>query len=103
MNKQVLQTLGLAYVAKKAVSGEDAIAFAAKKEQIKLLFLAHDASDNTKKQYRNKAEFYHFEINETFSKDELKQALGKRACSAIAIIDSGFVKSIEKKLRNEVL
>lgn len=103
MNKQILQTLGLAYVAKKAVSGEDAIAFEAKKGQIRLLFLAHDASDNTKKLYHNKAEYYHFEINETFSKDELKHALGKRACSAIALIDAGFTKSIQKKLRNEVL
>ncbi|MGL4662698.1 MAG: L7Ae/L30e/S12e/Gadd45 family ribosomal protein [Culicoidibacterales bacterium] len=103
MSKQILQTLGLAYVAKRAVSGEDTIALAAKKGQITLLFLAHDASDNTKKQYINKSQFYNFEVNEKFSKDELKHAIGKRACSALALIDAGFTKSIQKKLRNEVL
>lgn len=103
MSKQILQTIGLAYVAKRAISGEDAIAFAAKKGQITLLFLAHDASDNTKKLYKNKSQFYHFEVNEQFSQDELKHAIGKRACSAIALIDAGFTKSIQTKLRNEVL
>lgn len=103
MDKRILQTLGLAYVAKRAVSGEDAIALAAKKGQITLLFLAHDASSNTKKQYMNKSQFYNFEVSEVFSQDELKHAIGKRACSAIALIDAGFTKSIRTKLRNEVL
>ena len=82
----ILQSLGLAFKAKRILIGED-ILTALKSKKVVLIILASDVSDNTKKRFHDKAKFYNTEIIEAFSKSELGEALGKGYVSAIGILD----------------
>lgn len=82
----ILQTLGLAFKAKRILIGED-IFVALKSNKVTLIILAKDVSENTKKRFHDKAKFYDVEIIEAFSKIELGKALGKGYVSAIGILD----------------
>ena len=82
----ILQTLGLAYKAKRILIGEDVIT-ALKNKKVVLIILANDVSENTKKRFHDKSQFYSVEIIECFSKIEIGGALGKSYISAIGILD----------------
>lgn len=47
--KKLLSMIGMAYKAGKIISGEDPVRKAIRKNSVKLLIIAEDASDNTKK------------------------------------------------------
>ena len=53
LNKQVASLLGLAMRARKLATGESALK-AVQSQQAHLVFIASDASDNTKKKYIDK-------------------------------------------------
>ncbi len=97
MNKEkVLNLLGLCQKAKLLVSGEMFTLEKIKSNRAKLVFLANDAGPNTTKRIRDKSEYYHVEIIDTFSSDELSQAIGKKNRMALAIIDIGFARKIKQ-------
>ena len=54
----ILNLLGLAFRAKKVVSGEDFCVEGIRKGEIKYLFLASDAGINTTKKITDKAKYY---------------------------------------------
>lgn len=58
LNKQVASLLGLAMRARKLATGESALK-AVQSQQAHLVFIASDASDNTKKKYIDKCTYYH--------------------------------------------
>lgn len=90
----ILKSLGLAYKGKRIIIGDEIIPLL-KKHQVKLIMLASDASENTKKRYKDKSLFYKTEIIECFSKIEFGSALGKHYVAVIGILDS--------KMRDKIL
>lgn len=92
----MLKSLGLAFAAGKLVSGTDFVVDAIRQNKAKLVFLANDASDNTKKKVRDKASFYGVMIIEEFDTYSLSKEVGKKNIKAIAITDQGFANMFKK-------
>lgn len=88
--------LGLAQVAGKVKSGTDFTVEAIRTKQAKLVFLASDASDNTKKRVLDKARFYDVQVLEIFDTATLSKAVGKNNIKALAVIDQGFANMFKK-------
>ncbi|HKL61608.1 MAG TPA: ribosomal L7Ae/L30e/S12e/Gadd45 family protein [Acholeplasma sp.] len=92
----MLKKLGLAKAAKKVVAGTDFVVDSIRNKKALLVFLATDASDNTKKKVRDKAAFYVVEVIEEFDTEMLSNAVGKKNIKALAIIDQGFANMFKK-------
>lgn len=88
--------LGLALVAGKVKAGTDFTVEAIRQKQAKLVFLASDASDNTKKRVLDKARFYEVEVLEIFDTATLSHAVGRNNIKALAITDQGFANMFKK-------
>lgn len=99
MNEQKLMSiLGLAQKAGKLVSGDFAVQGAIRSGKAKLLIIAADASDSTKKEYRFQAESRDIAVYSILSKEQLGGAIGKALRAAVVITDAGFVKPIVKNI-----
>lgn len=99
--QKITSLLGLAQKAGKIASGELAVEKAVKSGQAKLLIIATDCSDATKKNYRDMTTYYNVELYEEFSKEELGACIGKVYRAALAVIDVGFSKALKKLLTND--
>lgn len=93
---RVLQNLGLCKRADKLVSGEGIVLDKIKTNTTTLVFLASDAGKNTNKRVTDKANSYEVEVINTYTTEELNQAIGTNNRKVIAITDSNFVKLIKK-------
>lgn len=97
MRPDRLQSMtGLAKKAGKLVSGEFACEAAVKKNEAKLVMLATDAADNTKKLFKNKCKFYGVPVKETMTKEELGHSIGKDYRAVAAVLDEGIAAVILK-------
>lgn len=72
---------------------------AVKDKTAKLVIIASDSSDNTKKLFNNICFTHKVKLIELGTKDELGRALGKHLRASMAVLDEGFVKTIEKYLQ----
>jgi ribosomal protein L7Ae-like RNA K-turn-binding protein len=99
MNKS-LSALGLAYRARKIAIGEDSIFEAIRENKAKLIIIAHDASELTRKKTQDKCLFYGVKYLNLSTKIQLGSSIGKEMIAIIAILDNGFAKLI---LKNENL
>lgn len=91
-----LNTLGLCAKARKIVTGEDLVLESIRNKRAKLVFLASDAGVNTKKSITDKASYYDVLVDESFTTDELNQAIGTKNRKVVAITDVGFSKILKK-------
>ena len=99
-NSKVLSMLGLAAKAGKVASGEFSTEKEVKSGRAALVIVADDASDNTKKKFKNMCDFYHVPIYFYKDKDTLGHAMGKQFRASLAILDEGFAKGILKELKS---
>lgn len=90
--------ISLATKAGKIVSGEFCTEKEVKSGNAKAVIVADDASDNTKKKFRNMCEFYQVPIYFYADKDTLGHAMGKEFRASLAILDEGFAKGIDKHM-----
>ena len=95
---KVLQMLGLAKRAGKVASGEFMTEKSVKEGKAYLVFVAVDASANTKKEFHNMCEFYKVPIYEYGNKEELGHAIGNEIRASLAITNEGFAQAILKHL-----
>lgn len=100
LNK-ALSMISLATKAGKTVSGEFSTEKSVKDFTAELVIVAQDASENTKKKFRNMCEFYEVPIYFYGDKDTLGHAMGKEFRASLAVTDAGFAKGIKKHLDNE--
>ncbi len=96
---KILSMLGLAEKAGKIASGEFSTEKAVKSHQAFLVVVAEDASDNTKKMFRNMCEFYKVPMYLYGTKEELGHHIGKQYRASLAVTDQGFSRSLESKLK----
>lgn len=97
-NKKILSLIGLATKAGKVVSGEFSTEKSVKTGKGLLVLVADDASENTKKKFRNMCEFYEVPVYFLSDKEELGRAIGKEFRACIAVQDENFVKALLKEL-----
>ncbi len=95
-NKKILSYLGLATRSRNVVSGEFSTEKAIKENKAKLVIVACDASDNTKKNFKDSCSYYHVPYMELATKEELGRSMGKEMRASLAITDEGFANSIIK-------
>ena len=90
--------IGLAVKAGKVKSGEFLTEKEVKSYHAFLVVVAGDASDATKKKFRDMCEFYHVPMYIYGDKNSLGHAMGKEFRASLAVSDEGFAKSIRKQL-----
>ncbi len=101
MNQQKLMSiLGLAQKAGKVASGDFAVQGAIKSGKAKLLIIAADTSESTKKEYQYLAASRNIESYCVLSKEQLGGAIGKAMRAAVVITDAGFIKPIILSLQD---
>lgn len=98
MNRKVLSLVGLATKAGKTVSGEFSTEKSVKQGKALLVLVADDASENTKKKFRNMCEFYEVPIYFLADKEEMGRSMGKQIRASLAIEDENFATAIIKEL-----
>lgn len=97
---KVLPLLSLAMKAGKVSSGGFKTEQDVKSGNAHLVIVADDASDNTKKKFRNMCHFYEVPIYFYGDKDTLGHAIGKEFRTTLAISDAGFAQGIQKRLES---
>ncbi len=98
---KALSMLGMAARAGKAASGEFAVEKAVKQGTAKLVLLAEDASDNTKKKFTDMCSYRKVPCLLAADRETLGRAVGKdfRACAAVE--DENLAKVIRGHLEAE--
>jgi ribosomal protein L7Ae-like RNA K-turn-binding protein len=98
-NQRVLKLLGLAHKSRNMVSGSFMTEKTIKNGLAKMVIMSNDASDNTKKLFRDKCEFYQVPLFLYSDSEELGHALGKEARVSLAVTDTGFAEALGKLLK----
>ena len=93
-----LSMLGLATKAGKVVTGEFSTEKAVKSSTAFLVVVAADASDNTKKKFRNMCEYYQVTMREFSDKISLGNACGKEFRASLAVVDMGLAQAVLKAI-----
>ena len=97
MNK-ILNLIGLATRAAKVVSGEFSTEKLIKEGRAKLVIVAGDASDNTKKLFMNRCAYKNVPMYIYSDKLSLGHAIGKEHRASLGISDENFAQAIKKLL-----
>lgn len=97
----VLPLIGIAKKAGRIAAGEFQTETAVKAGKASLVIISSEASDNTKKKFRNMCTFYSTPIYFYGGKEELGAAIGCEFRASLAVLDEGLSKAIEKKLLME--
>lgn len=96
---RILSMLGLAAKAGRIASGEFSTEQAVKSKKAFLVIVSEEASANTQKMFRNMCSFYQVPMYLYASKEVLGHAIGKQFRASLAVLEEGFAKSLEEKLK----
>ena len=97
-NNRFWNNLGLAMRAGKLVTGDEGVLDAVRKGEAKLVVVAENASENTRKKFRDKCTHFGVPLIEHGSRDELGSSIGKAERVVLAVTDPGFAQMITKSL-----
>ena len=95
---KVLSYLGLATRAGRAVSGEFSVEKSVREHRARLVLVSEEASENTRKSFRNLCTYHEVPFCFFGSKEELGRACGKAFRASAAIEDEGLAKAAIKAL-----
>ena len=96
MTDKIYGLLGLCQRAGKCKSGEFAVEKSIKSGKSFLVIIPEDASDNTKKKFRNMTTYLSVPYQELGTKETLGHQLGRSERSSISIEDQGFAQAMIK-------
>lgn len=91
---KIYSLLGLATRAGKVVSGDDSTLLELKRGKVKLVIVAGDASDNTKKLFKDKSSYRSIPYVYFSTKLQLGLAIGKAPRAALGVKDENFAKTL---------
>lgn len=94
----VLSLISIAKKAGKIAAGEFQTENAVRSGKAGLVIISEEASDNTKKKFRNMCTFYKVPVFYYGSKEQLGAAIGCEFRASLAVTDAGLSDSIMKKL-----
>lgn len=95
---KILSLLGIAAKSGSVLSGEFSTEKAVKEGRAYLVIVASDASENTKKMFRNMTDFYKVPMYLYADKETLGHFIGKEFRASLAVTNEGLAHSIEEKL-----
>ena len=95
---KVLSMISLATKAGKTVSGEFSVEKAVKEKKAVLVVVSEEASENTKKVFKNMCEYYKVPLYFYGTKEALGHFIGKEYRASLALTDNGLAKAVEKQL-----
>lgn len=98
MERKLLSMLGLATKAGQIKSGEFSTEKAVKEGKAYLVIVADDASDNTKKMFRNMCDYYQVPCYFFAEKVQLGHAIGKQFRASVACTSEQFSKTMIQQL-----
>jgi len=102
MDKAIRTLLGFARRAGKVAAGTEATLAAVKSGRAKLVLVAEDSSENSRKEIINKTEHYRLPVLMVTTRKELGEAIGLSPRSAVAVLDQGFGKAIAEAQEERV-
>jgi ribosomal protein L7Ae-like RNA K-turn-binding protein len=97
-NDKVLSLLGLAKKAGKLKGGEYCVETEVKKGRAKLVIVAEDASDNTKKSYTDMCSFKKVPLIFYGNKETIGKCIGCEERAAVVLTDEGFANAVNKQI-----
>ncbi len=100
MNDKAMSMLGLAAKAGKVASGEYASERAVKSGNAYLVIVAEDASENTKKKYRDMTGYYGVPFMLYGTKERLGRSIGKDFRASLAVTDEKLARAVEGKIES---
>ncbi len=95
-NNKIMSLLSLCRRSGNLSLGSEACEKALQNGTARLVIIACDASENTKKKFNNKCFFYEVKAVELFTKEDIGKATGSGTTAAITILDEGFANEIIK-------
>lgn len=98
MSSNFLNMLGLAKRAGKVTTGEDLCKKAVKSGVSRLVIIASDASDNTKKSVTNSCKYYGVRYITAADKSEIGKFTGAQSRAVASVNDDNFAKAILDRL-----
>ena len=101
MKKETLNMIGLAKRAGAVMSGSFLVEQALRKRKARLVLVAEDASENTKKQIMDLWRHRPVPLALAGEKEELGHALGQGERSCLAVTDENLAAAVRKKLEEE--
>jgi ribosomal protein L7Ae-like RNA K-turn-binding protein len=96
-----LTCLGLAEKAGRVSSGELMTEKAVRGGHAKLVFIASDASDNTKKKFTDMCVHYEVPVYQPDTREVIGHAIGKEFRASLAVTDTRFAEMIIRRLNEE--
>ncbi len=97
-DRKILNLIGLATKAGRAVSGEFSTEKAVKGKRARLVIVSEEASDNTRERFSNMCTYYRVPICFYGRKDELGHAMGKEERASLAILDDGLADALVRQM-----
>lgn len=91
---RILSLISLTKKSGNLKSGEEMVLEAIRSKKAHLVIVAGDASENTKKKFKDKTEYFGVPLVTFSDKDTLGKAIGKEYCASLAIMDGGLAKAI---------
>lgn len=99
--QKIFNLLSMAQRAGRIASGDFAVAKAVQGKNARLLLVAKDASEETKKRYQQMAAGAEIEIFYLGDRELLGHCIGKDFRAAAAVLDAGFANAIAKHCRSD--
>lgn len=97
-DRKLNSLIGLCQKSGNLVSGGFLSLGSVRSRKSKLVILAKDASENTKKKFRDKCSFYKIAIYEYSNMEALGHIVGKEDRTVISIEDGGLAKAIKNRI-----
>lgn len=94
MKNRLMTMLGFAKKSGNLLSGEGITLENIKKNKVKVVILANDASENTAKRIKDKAGYRGIPVVELLTREELGKAIGGQERVVVSITDLKFAQSI---------
>lgn len=97
----MLSLTGIAKKAGKIAAGEFQTENAVKSGKASLVIVSAEASENTKKKFRNMCTFYKVPVFFYGRKDQLGNAVGCEFRASLAVLDAGLAHAMEKQFERD--
>lgn len=98
---KIYSMFGLAQRAGKLVSGDDTCEMTIKTNKCCLVIVSQDASDGTKKKFKDMCNYRKIKLLEYGEKERIGSHIGKESRSVIAIKDDNFARKIEEMINEK--
>ncbi len=100
--KTAYNTLGIAYISKNMVLGQDDVVNSIRKNKVALVIISNDSSDNTKKKLWDKCKYYNIKIIEVNDEGQLAKSIGKKKIKVMGIKNKKLADKIYEQIKGEI-